>query len=29
MYARGMSVAQVSEQIKDIYGFEVSKVGIP
>ena len=25
MYARGMSVAQVSEQIKDIYGFEVSE----
>lgn len=23
MYARGMSVAQVSEQIQDIYGFEV------
>ena len=25
MYARGMSVAQVSEQIEDIYGFEVSE----
>ena len=25
MYARGMSVAQVSEQIKNIYGFEVSE----
>ena len=25
MYARGMSVTQVSEQIKDIYGFEVSE----
>lgn len=25
MYARGMSAAQVSEQIKDIYGFEVSE----
>ena len=25
MYARGMSVAQVSEQIQDIYGFEVSE----
>ena len=25
MYARGMSVAQVSEQIKEIYGFEVSE----
>ena len=25
MYARGMSVAQVSEQIKDIYGFEVNE----
>lgn len=25
MYARGMSVAQVTEQIKDIYGFEVSE----
>lgn len=29
MYARGMDVAQVSEQIQDIYGFEGSKVGIP
>ena len=25
MYARGMSVAQVSEQIQEIYGFEVSE----
>ena len=25
MYARGMSIAQVSEQIKDIYGFGVSE----
>ena len=25
IYARGMSVAQVSEQIEDIYGFEVSE----
>lgn len=25
MYARGMSTAQVSEQIKDIYGFDVSE----
>ena len=25
MYARGMSVAQVSEQIRDVYGFEVSE----
>ena len=25
MYARGMSIAQVSEQIKDIYGFEVNE----
>lgn len=25
MYARGMSVSQISEQVKDIYGFEVSE----
>ena len=25
MYARGMSVAQASEQIRDVYGFEVSE----
>ena len=25
MYARGMSVAQVSEQIRDVYGFDVSE----
>lgn len=25
MYARGMSVTQISEQIDDIYGFEVSE----
>ena len=25
MYARGMSVAQVSAQIRDVYGFEVSE----
>ena len=25
MYARGMSVSQISEQIEDIYGFEVSE----
>ena len=28
MYARGLSVAQISAQIEDIYGFEVSE-GIP
>ena len=25
MYARGMSVSQISDQIRDIYGFEVSE----
>ena len=29
MYARGLSVAQISAQIEDIYGFEVSEGMVP